>query len=133
MSEINLTKHDHVLIGLFSSLQAAAMAQMGKIQNPATGEIERDLVQAQSTIDILDMLKTKCRTETPEDLLRFMDNSVMELQMNFLDEKKKDAGAAEDQPEDAAPAEEKAAAEEAAEKPAEETAEETADKEEAGE
>ncbi len=25
MSEINLTKHDHVLIGLFSSLQAAAM------------------------------------------------------------------------------------------------------------
>lgn len=129
MSEINLTKHDHVLIGLFSSLQAAAMAQMGKIQNPATGEIERDLVQAQSTIDILDMLKTKCRTETPEDLLRFMDNSVMDLQMNFLDEKKKDAGAAADQPEESTPAEEKATAED----PAEETSEKTSDKEEAGE
>lgn len=90
MSEVNLSKHDHVLIGLFSSLQAAAMQQMGKIQNPMTGEVERDLVAAQSTIDILDMLKVKCRTDTPEELLRFMDNSVMELQMNFLDEKKKD-------------------------------------------
>lgn len=112
MSEINLTKHDHVLIGLFSSLQAAAMAQMGKIQNPATGEVERDLVQAQSTIDILDMLKTKCRTETPEDLLRFMDNAVMELQMNFLDEKNKDAGDEEEAP----PAEEKSSDDDSSEK-----------------
>lgn len=104
MSELNLTKHDHILIGFFSSLQAAAMAQMGKIQNPATGEIERDMEQAHATIDILDMLKHKCRTDTPEDLLRFMDNAVMELQMNFLDEKKKDEAAAEKKEE--APAEE---------------------------
>ena len=101
MSETNLTKHDHVLIGLFSSLQAAAMQQMGKIQNPMTGEIERDMAAAQSSIDILEMLKVKCRHDTPEDLVRFMDNSVMELQMNYLDEKKKDEAAA-GQKEDAA-------------------------------
>jgi len=101
MSETNLTKHDHVLIGLFSSLQAAAMQQMGKIQNPMTGEIERDMAAAQSSIDILEMLKVKCRHDTPEDLVRFMDNSVMELQMNYLDEKKKDEATA-GQKEDAA-------------------------------
>lgn len=115
MSDVNLSKQDHVLIGLFSSLQAAAMQQMGKIQNPMTGEIERDMVAAQSTIDILDMLKVKCRTETPEELLRFMDNSVMELQMNYLDEKKKDeTESAEESAEGAEQAEAEAASAEAA-------------------
>ena len=89
MSEIQMTKHDHVLMGLFSSLQAAVMQQMGKIQNSATGKMDVDLAGAASTIDILDMLKSKCRTDTPEELLRFMDNAVMEIQMNFMDEKKK--------------------------------------------
>ncbi len=90
LSELNLSKHDHVLIGFFSSLQAAAMQHMGKLANPVTGEIERDMLAAQSTIDILEMLKAKCRTDTPDELLRFMDNAVMEIQMNYLDEKKKD-------------------------------------------
>lgn len=98
MSEMNLTRHDHILIGFFSSLQAAAMQHMGKIQNPMTGEIERDMEAAQSTIDILDMLKVKCRTDTPAELLRFIDNAVMELQMNYLDEKKKDAAQASESP-----------------------------------
>lgn len=93
MSEMQLSKHDHLLMMFFSSLQAEAMMHMGKIQNPTTGEIQRNLEAAQATIDILDMLKVKCRTDTPDDLLRYMDNSVMELQMNFLDEKKKDAQA----------------------------------------
>ena len=95
MSGIQMTKHDHILMGLFSSLQAAAMHQMGKMPNPATGSTEMDLAGAASTIDILDMLKVKCRVDTPEDLLRFMDNAVMDLQMNFLDEKKKHEATAE--------------------------------------
>jgi len=108
MSEINMTRHDHILIGLFSSLQAAAMQQMGKIQNPMTQEIERDLTAAASTIDILEMLKVKCRTETPDELLRFMDGALADLQMNFVDEKKKDDAAGAEAP----------AAEAAAEAPA---------------
>ncbi len=74
-------------MGLFSSLQAAAMQQMGKIPEPRTGEAHSDLDAAASTIDILEMLKTKCREGTPDPLLRFMDNAVLDLQMNFLDEK----------------------------------------------
>jgi hypothetical protein len=98
MSEMNLSKHDHILIGFFSSLQAEAMMHMGKIQNPMTNQIDRNMEAAHATIDILEMLKVKCRTDTPEDLLRFMDNAVMELQMNFLDEKKKDAAQATEEP-----------------------------------
>jgi len=124
MSEMNLSKHDHVLIGFFSSLQAAAMQQMGKMQNPMTGELERDLTQAQATIDILEMLKAKCRTDTPDELLRFMDNAVMELQMNFLDEKKKD---------DAAPQEENAEENAEADAPAADDNEANKNEGEAGE
>ena len=88
-----MSKHDHILAGLVFSLQAAAMQQMGKIQNPMTGEIEKDLDQAKGSIDILEMLKVKCRTDTPEELLRLIDGAVMDLQLNYMDEMKKSAPA----------------------------------------
>ena len=102
MSDQEMTRHDQVLLGLVFSLQAGAMQQMGKIQNPMTGEIEKDLDQARSTIDVLEMLKVKCRTETPEEILRLVDGAVMDLQLNYMDEIKKakadsaDAGEADD-------------------------------------
>ena len=86
-----MSKHDHVLAGLVFSLQAAAMQQLGKIQNPMTGEVDKDLDQAKATIDVIEMLKVKCRTETPEDLLRMIDSAVMDLQLNYMDEVKKAA------------------------------------------
>lgn len=86
-----LTRHDHVLMGLLFSLQAAAMQQLGKIQDPVTGQVARDLEQARGTIDILEMLKAKCRTGTPADLLRMLDQAVLNLQLNYMDELKKPA------------------------------------------
>ena len=94
------SKHDHVLMSLIMNLQAIAMVQLGKVVNPTTGELERDLDAARGTIDLLDMLKAKCRTDTPADLLKVLDHAVMDLQMNFLDELKKerhqDDGAGDD-------------------------------------
>lgn len=89
MNDMQMSKHDHVLIGLVFSLQSQAMMLMGKVQNPATGEMDIDLEQAGGLIDILDMLKTKCRHETPEEILKMVDGAVMDLQMNYLDEVKK--------------------------------------------
>jgi hypothetical protein len=86
-----LTRHDHVLMGLVFSLQAAAMQQLGKLQDPLTGEVTRDLEQAHATIDILEMLKAKCRTATPPDLLRMVDQTVLNLQLNYMDELKRPA------------------------------------------
>lgn len=107
MTNNELSKHDHVLAGLVFSLQAATMQQLGKIQNPMTGEMERDLEQARGTIDLLEMLKVKCRTDTPEDLLRMIDGAVMDLQLNYMDEMKKEAGKSEEK--DDAPGEASAA------------------------
>ena len=98
MSDL-ISKHDHVLLSLTMNLQSMAMVQLGKVSNPATGEVERDLEAARGTIDILEMLKAKCRTGTPEPVLKMLDQSVMDLQMNFLDELKRERKG-EEQPDD---------------------------------
>ena len=58
------SKHDHVLMALTMNLQSIAMVQLGKLSNPASGEVETDLDGARGTIDLLEMLKVKCRTGT---------------------------------------------------------------------
>lgn len=84
------SKHDHVLASLLMNLQAMVMVQLGKITSPQTGELARDLEGARGTIDLLEMLKAKCRTDTPDGLLKMLDQTVLDLQMNYLDELKQD-------------------------------------------
>lgn len=93
MSDEALSKHDHVLLGLVMTLQYAAMQQLGKITNPMTGQVERNLEAARASIDLLEMLKVKCRAGTPASVLQPLDTAVMELQMNYLDEVRKDQAA----------------------------------------
>ena len=65
------------------------MQQMGKIVSPVTGEVERDLIIAQTTIDILAMLETKMKGNLSEEESGFISRSLYELRMNFVDESKK--------------------------------------------
>jgi len=88
-----ISKHDQVLAGLVFSLQAAAYQHLGKIASPLNNKVERDMEQARGTIDILEMLKVKCRQDTAPEILQMLDKAVMELQMNYLDELKKEADA----------------------------------------
>ena len=107
MTNDQLTKHDHVLLSLVMNLQTMAMVQLGKMASPHTGELQRDLEGARGTIDILEMLKVKCRQDTPEGLVKLLDQSVMDLQMNFLEESKRgDEPAAADEPDSQDPADE---------------------------
>jgi hypothetical protein len=107
VSDESLSKHDQVLFGLVMTLQYAAMQQLGKITSPMTGKVERELTSARATIDLLEMLKVKCRTGTPASVLQALDTAVMELQMNYLDEVRKDQAAppAPEAPADAEPGE----------------------------
>ncbi len=64
----------------------SAMMQLGKIVNPATGKVERDLVQAKFTIDILGMLEEKTKgnlTKEEADLLR---TTLANLRLNYVEE-----------------------------------------------
>jgi hypothetical protein len=83
-----------------------AMLLMGKVPHPQTGEIVRDVEAARLFIDQLEMLqaKTKGNLSKEEELL--LKQSLMSLQMAFVDAVESPPPA-EKQPEPAAPAAEK--------------------------
>jgi hypothetical protein len=67
----------------------ATMHQLGKIKNPITGAIERDLAAAQSSIDILDMLKEKTKGNLSENESRLLSTVIQEVKLNYVDEANK--------------------------------------------
>lgn len=75
---------------LVLSLSRAAMAQMGKISNPVTGKVERNLLDAKMTIDMMEMLKEKTKGNLSGDEQKLINNMLADLQLNFADEAKKD-------------------------------------------
>jgi hypothetical protein len=83
-------KNTQLLLYLVSSFELAAMQSMGKIKNPLTDKMERDLQQAQFSIEVLDMLKQKTRGNLTGDETKFLENVIGQLKLNYLDEVEKD-------------------------------------------
>ena len=75
---------------LIVMLHGAAMQQMGKIKNPISDKIERDLAQAQLSIDMLDMIQEKTRGNLSSEEDRFLQSLLQELKLNYVDEVTKD-------------------------------------------
>lgn len=89
----NLTaeqKQKALFLNLVLTFQHAAFQQMGKLPNPMTNKIERDLDQARMSIDMLDMLKVRTAGHLSEDETRMLDHILRELKLNFVDELGKD-------------------------------------------
>ncbi|MGB2980043.1 MAG: DUF1844 domain-containing protein [Candidatus Zixiibacteriota bacterium] len=83
-------KDEFHFIQLVLTFQAAAMQQMGKLQNPITKKVERNLDQAQFSIDMLEMIQNKTKNNLSENETKFLEHALYELRMNYLDEVKKD-------------------------------------------
>ncbi len=79
-----------LFVNLVMMFHTAAMQHMGKLKNPITDKIERDLLQAQVSIDMLDMLKAKTKGNLTEEETRFLDRVISELKLNYVDEAEKD-------------------------------------------
>lgn len=79
----------------------ATMHQLGKLKNPMTGQIERDLAAAQNSIDILDMLKEKTRGNLSENEGRMLTSVIQELKLNYVDEINRKSEEAGKKPEEA--------------------------------
>jgi len=86
--------NDEKNIALFGSLvlmfQTAAMQQLGKMKNPVTDAIERNLEQAQLSIDMLDMLSVKMKGNLNSEESKYLSNVLKELKLNYVDELSKD-------------------------------------------
>lgn len=86
----NIDKNTQLFMYLVGSFEMSAMMAMGKIKNPMTDKTEKDLTQAQFSIDILDMLKSKTGSALSEYESKYLDNTLGQLKLNFIDEKKKE-------------------------------------------
>jgi len=71
---------------LLMSFQASAMQQMGKIMNPFTQKIERDLSQAKMSIDMLAMIEEKTKGNLKAEEAKLLERILFELHMNYVDE-----------------------------------------------
>ncbi len=87
-------------VQLIFSLKTSAIMQLGKIANPLTGKIERNLNEAKYTIDMLNMIKEKTKGNLTDDEKKIIDDAVFELQMNYIDEVKKEEEKKEPKPEE---------------------------------
>lgn len=75
-------------IQLVYTFQAAAMQQMGKIVNPITNQVEKNMEQAKHSIDMLAMLETKTSGNLTEREQKILEKTLFELRMNYVDEMK---------------------------------------------
>ncbi len=82
-------RHSHLLLQLVTSMHMGAMYQLGKVASPITGKVERDLKQAQYTIDLIAMLSARTKGNLTTDEDTFITRTLSELRMNFLDEASK--------------------------------------------
>ena len=89
MAEEQLKKEDQLFIHLVNTFVQSAWISLGKVKNPVTDILERNLEQATYYIDLLDMLQTKMKGNLSEWEEQYIIHSLSELNLNFIDEQKK--------------------------------------------
>ena len=88
MGQENPGKEQQLFMYLVGTFQSSAWIALGKMKNPMTDKIERNLEQASYYIDLLDMLQSKTKGNVSEYEEQMLINTVSELKMNFIEEQK---------------------------------------------
>jgi len=91
-------KNQALFINVVMMFQALAWQQMGKIKNPATDKVERNLEGARSFIDTLEMLREKTIGNLGPEEERFLNEILKELRLNYIEELKRPASESEPAP-----------------------------------
>ena len=84
--------NEFLFMQIVTMFQGAALQYMGKVMNPVTQKVERDLAQAKNAIDILGMLETKTQGNLSDGENRMLEHILYELRMNYVDEVNKGEG-----------------------------------------
>ncbi|GHT53387.1 hypothetical protein AGMMS49990_10520 [Endomicrobiia bacterium] len=86
MSEKEILEVNSQLFNLITMFASSAWCQLGKIQNPINGKLERDLKAAQVTIDMLLMLRDKTKGNLTKKEEETLMSTISTLQINYADE-----------------------------------------------
>ena len=82
----NNEKNQILFMQFVMSLSHAGMIQLGKVINPVTSKIEKNLAEAKATIDMLIMLREKTKNNLDKTEEQFLASSISSLQLNYVDE-----------------------------------------------
>ncbi len=82
-------KSTELFIALVYSLQMQAMMNLGKIKNPMTDKIERNIEGAEVSIDMIEMLLTKSKDGFTDEEKKVLETIVSDLKLNYVEEKNK--------------------------------------------
>lgn len=76
----------HTLVVSFST---QALAHLGEMPHPITGEVRLDLPQAQQMIDILELLQEKTRGNLDAGEAALLEDVLYTLRMKFVERSRK--------------------------------------------
>jgi len=91
MSEHEPSRDAALFLQLVLGLQQAAMVALGKLMNPVSGKIERNLEAARNTIDTIAAIEARTRGNLEPDEQRVLGQVLTDLRLNYVDEMKKGA------------------------------------------
>lgn len=75
-----------MFIQYISALTNSGMQYLGKIMNPLTGKIEKNLEAAQGIIELLSMLREKTKGNLNDTEEKVISDGIANLQLNYADE-----------------------------------------------
>ena len=84
-----MDKNDQLLMQLIYMFHTSAMQGLGKIADPTTGQVSRNLEYVSQTIDLMEMLKVKTKGNVTEEIEKLLEGMLSELGLNYVDEKAK--------------------------------------------
>ncbi len=89
-TENPLTNEQVLFMQLIMQNQQIAMMAMGKLKNPVTNKIDRNLDYAKVSIDTLDMIAVKTKGNLSDYEEKYLTEVLKELKLNYVEEVNKD-------------------------------------------
>ena len=81
-----MDKNDQLFVQLLYLFHQSAMQALGKIKNPVTDKIERNLDQASQSIEMLEMMRDKTKGNISAEMAKMLEGFLTELRLNYVDE-----------------------------------------------
>jgi len=75
---------------LVLGLQQSGWMLLGKVANPMTGQMEKNLIAAKSTIDTMVMLREKTKGNLTKEEEELLGGAISQLEVNYVTEVEND-------------------------------------------
>ena len=92
MSKEQPNKNEQLFMQLISSYSAGAWIGMGKMKNPVSDQVQRNLKQAQFSINMLEMLNERI-VDLSNWETEYLTKTINELKMNYVFESNRENSA----------------------------------------